>query len=51
MKDRPETPDLQALWSKLGVEADGETVRLHDDAPLADVRKAIMAARANKTQS
>jgi hypothetical protein len=49
MKDSPVTPDLAALWSKLGVEADGGTVKLHDDAPLADVRKSIMRPRVNKT--
>jgi len=49
MKNAPVTPDLPALWRKLGVEADGDSVRLRDDAPLADVRKAIMQPRANKT--
>jgi len=51
MKDRPVTPDLQDLWAKLGVVSDGGTVTLHDDAPLADVRRAIMKprAQANKT--
>lgn len=51
MKDTPVSPDLPALWSKLGVEPDGDTVRLSDTAPLAAVRKAIMQARVNKTQS
>lgn len=51
MKDAPVSPDLPALWSKLGVEPDGDTVRLSDTAPLAAVRKAIMQARVNKTQS
>jgi hypothetical protein len=49
MKDRPVTPDLHDLWTKLGVVSDGGTVTLHDDAPLADVRKAIMQPRANRT--
>jgi len=51
MKDRPVTPDLHDLWAKLGVVSDGGTVTLHDDAPLADVRRAIMKprAQANKT--
>jgi hypothetical protein len=44
MKDTPVTPDLKALWHSLGVEADGATVRLSDDAPLAAVRHAIMRA-------
>jgi hypothetical protein len=32
---------LPALWGSLGVEADGSTVRISDQAPLAAVRKAI----------
>ena len=43
MKDSAYAPDLPALWRELGVVADGEAVRLTDDAPLADVRHAIMA--------
>lgn len=42
MKDSAYAPDLPALWRELGVVADGEAVRLSDDAPLADVRHAIM---------
>jgi hypothetical protein len=42
MKDAPVTPDLTSLWRKLGVEPEGASVRLHDDAPLAEVRQAIM---------
>jgi predicted metalloprotease with PDZ domain len=38
---RGEEVDLPALWSSLGVEPDEKGVTLHDDAPLADVRKAI----------
>ena len=49
MKDRPVTPDLHDLWTKLGVVSDGDTVTLHDDAPLADIRRAIMEPRASKT--
>jgi hypothetical protein len=49
MKDSPVEPDLHDLWAKLGVVSDGGTVTLHDDAPLADIRKAIMQPRANKT--
>jgi hypothetical protein len=37
-------PDLMALWRQLGVEPDGDSVRLTDDAPLAPVRHAIMHA-------
>ena len=46
MKDRPITPDLMGLWRKLGVEPDGPSVRLIDDAPLAQVRQSIMQSRA-----
>jgi hypothetical protein len=49
MKDEPVTPDLSGLWAKLGVVAEGGTVVLRDDAPMADVRRAIMAPRASKT--
>ena len=42
MKDSAYAPDLVALWRELGVVADGDDVRLIDDAPLADVRHAIM---------
>jgi hypothetical protein len=42
MKDKPVAPDLQDLWTQLGVVSDGGSVKLHDDAPLAAVRLAIM---------
>jgi len=42
MRDTPVTPDLLALWRQLGVEPEGDTVRLSDAAPLAAVRRAIM---------
>ena len=45
MKDNPMTPDLMGLWRKLGVEPDGSSVRLTDDAPLAGVRQSIMQSR------
>ncbi len=41
MKDKPFAPDLPALWRSLGVEAQGGTVRISDQAPLAAIRKAI----------
>jgi len=49
MKDSPVAPDLHDLWAKLGVAYDGGAITLHDDAPLAAIRKAIMEPRANKT--
>jgi hypothetical protein len=45
MKDTPVTPDLMTLWRELGVEPDGSSVHLSDEAPLAAVRHAIMRAR------
>jgi hypothetical protein len=42
MKDAPRAPDLSALWHQLGIEPEARSVRLRDDAPLADVRRAIM---------
>jgi hypothetical protein len=49
MKDKPVTPDLKDLWVKLGVLSDGGTVTLDDGAPLAGIRRSIMAPRASKT--
>jgi hypothetical protein len=49
MKDTAVTPDLMALWRKLGVEPDGSSVRLTDDAPLAGVRRSIMQAPATRS--
>jgi hypothetical protein len=40
-KDKPVQVDLAAMWKQLGVEADGATVHLKDDAPLAAIRSAI----------
>jgi len=54
MKDSPVSPDLMALWRQLGVLPEGTGVRLTDDAPLADVRRAIMRApldRAARTRN
>jgi hypothetical protein len=45
MKDAPVTPDLMSLWRRLGVQPDGGSVHLTDDAPLAQVRQSIMHAR------
>jgi hypothetical protein len=33
------------LWQELGVEPQGDTVRLNEAAPLADIRRAIMRPR------
>jgi hypothetical protein len=42
MKNTPVSPDLDTLWKRLGVELEGNTVKLSRDAPLAAVRDAIM---------
>ena len=41
MKDTPMRPDLAALWKRLGVRAEGDSVVFDDTAPLASVRKAM----------
>ena len=41
MKDKPVTVDLDALWKELGVERAGDGVRFDDNAPFADIRRAI----------
>jgi hypothetical protein len=44
--DRRDYPDPQAVLHQLGVVGDGRSVRLDDRAPLAAMRRAIMARRA-----
>jgi hypothetical protein len=44
MKDKPVTVDLQEKWKQLGIERDGSTVHLRDDAPEAAIRRAIVGA-------
>jgi len=41
MKDQPYDVDLPALWTELGIERDGNTVKFLDTAPLAKTRDAI----------
>ena len=45
MRNAPHPVDLDQLWRELGIERQGTTVILHDDAPLAGARKAIMLER------
>jgi hypothetical protein len=45
MKDAPLQVDLEALWRKLGVVREGGRVRFDDAAPLASVRRAIVAGK------
>jgi hypothetical protein len=41
MKDQPYNVDLPALWTQLGIERDGNSVRFVDSAPLAKTRDAM----------
>src|ERR1700723_2956477 len=50
MKDQPYPVDLPAIWTKLGIERDGNPVRFVDSAPLAKTREAITWA-ASATQA
>ena len=43
MKDAPHEVDLEDLWKRLGVHAEGRVLRYDDEAPLAAVRRAITA--------
>jgi hypothetical protein len=40
-KDKPVQVDLPAMWNALGVEANGGTAMLKDDAPMSAVRRAV----------
>ena len=40
-KDKPVRVDLPTMWKQLGVEANGGTVTVKDDAPLSAIRRAI----------
>jgi hypothetical protein len=42
MRNSAYAPDLVTLWRELGVQPEGASVRLTDEAPLAAVRHAIM---------
>ena len=43
MKDMPVGVDLDSLWTQLGVQSDGASVRFNDSATLAAIRRAIEA--------
>jgi hypothetical protein len=47
-KDNPVKVDLASMWKELGIAADGKSVRLAEDAPMAAMRRAITAPRASK---
>ncbi len=44
MKDMPVDVDLDSLWTQLGIQPDGSSVRFDDRATLAAIRKAITMA-------
>jgi len=39
--------DLDSLWTQLGVQSDGTSVRFDDNATLAAIRRAITMAESN----
>lgn len=45
MKDAPVQVDLGALWRKLGVALEAGAIRYDDTAPLASVRRALVAGK------
>ncbi len=47
IKAAPQAPDLELLWSRLGVPGDPKTQPFDDHAPLAAIRIAITAPRKN----
>lgn len=47
MGAKPVTPDLPALWRRLGVVAHGERITFDDTAPLAAIRKSMTDPSAN----
>jgi hypothetical protein len=46
LAEKPTSPDLAALWSRLGVRLAGQQVVYDDNAPLAEIRRALPAAAA-----
>jgi hypothetical protein len=41
--------DLAATWKQLGIESDGKTVHLNDEAPLAAIRRSITSVDSAKS--
>ena len=46
MKESPEPRELDSLWQRLGVRLEGDAVRFDDAAPLAAIRRALVAGTA-----
>src|SRR5262249_33725396 len=51
MKDQAVEPDLEGLWTRLGVRRQGRTVQFDDGAPLAAVRRSITGSDSIKSSS
>lgn len=51
MKDKPVAVDLDALWTQLGIERQGDRAVFDDVAPLAAVRKAITFGETTPTSA
>jgi len=49
MKDQPMPVDLSTMWKRLGIESDGKSVHLNEDAPLAAIRRAITSPDSAKS--
>jgi predicted metalloprotease with PDZ domain len=49
MKDKPVTPDLEAVWRSLGVQVRNGQLEVDDQAPRAAIRRAISARPASHT--
>src|SRR5216684_1941817 len=47
MKDMPVGVDLDSLWTQLGIQPDGSSVRFDDRTALAAIRRAITMAESN----
>ncbi len=43
MRETAVATDLPALWQRLGISVDGDTVQFDDNAPLAAIRRAMTA--------
>jgi hypothetical protein len=50
-KDQAVEVDLASMWKGLGIAAEGKSVRVANDAPLAAVRRGITEPSASKESS
>ena len=47
MKDMPVSGDLDSLWSQLGIQPEGSSVRFDNGATLAAIRRAITTSESD----